>query len=180
MLKLKESHPIFYSFRRCPYAMRARLSLVISKTRVEIREVYLKEKPKEFLASSVSAFIYVAFNGLSVWLTATLFNNILTDFDELIKTQSLLTNSKASLNDQLKFWTNKLILRDTAIESLKVLCYTLIVSFLIKNIFLYIKNTPLQKSVSGPPNNMCSLLSASNIEFAAVKNSGLKFKLFSY
>ena len=95
------------------------------------------------LASSVSAFIYVAFNGLSVWLTATLFNNILTDFDELIKTQSLLTSSKASLNDQLKFWTNKLILRDTAIESLKVLCYTLIVSFLIKNIFLYIKNISL-------------------------------------
>ena len=54
---LKESPPIFYSFRRCPYAMRARLSLVISKTRVEIREVYLKEKPKEFLASSVSATV---------------------------------------------------------------------------------------------------------------------------
>ena len=35
--------------------------------------------------SSLSAFIYVAFNGLSVWLTATLFNNILTDFDELKK-----------------------------------------------------------------------------------------------
>ena len=95
------------------------------------------------LASSISAFIYVAFNGLSVWLTATLFNNILTDFDELIKTQSLLASSKASLNDQLKFWTNKLILRDTAIESLKVLCYTLIGSFLIKNFFLYIKNISL-------------------------------------
>ena len=54
---LKESPPIFYSFRRCPYAMRARLSLVISKTRVEIREVYLKEKPKEFLSSSVSATV---------------------------------------------------------------------------------------------------------------------------
>ena len=54
---LKESPPIFYSFRRCPYAMRARLSLVISKTRVEIREVYLKEKPNEFLASSVSATV---------------------------------------------------------------------------------------------------------------------------
>ena len=52
---LKESPPVFYSFRRCPYAMRARLSLVISKTRVELREVHLGEKPKEFLASSVSA-----------------------------------------------------------------------------------------------------------------------------
>ena len=95
------------------------------------------------LASSISAFIYVAFNGLSVWLTATLFNNILTDFEDLIKTQSFLMSSKDSLNDQLKFWTNKLILRDTAIESLKVLCYTLIGSFLIKNFFLYIKNISL-------------------------------------
>ena len=53
--------------------------------------------------SSLSAFIYVAFNGLSVWLTATLFNNILTDFDELLKSQILLSESKYSLNGQLKF-----------------------------------------------------------------------------
>ena len=49
--------PIFYSFRRCPYAMRARLSLVISKTKVQIREISLKEKPKEFLDSSLSATV---------------------------------------------------------------------------------------------------------------------------
>ena len=85
--------------------------------------------------SSLSAFIYVAFNGLSVWLTATLFNNILTDFDELIMNQNILASSKVSINDQLKYWTNQLILRNTAIESLKVLCYTLIGSFLIKNFF---------------------------------------------
>ena len=95
------------------------------------------------LLSSLSAFIYVAFNGLSVWLTATLFNNILTDFDELIINQNILISSKVSLNDQLKYWTNELILRSTAIESLKVLCYTLIGSFLIKNLFLYIKNISL-------------------------------------
>tara|TARA_B100001564_G_C20665469_1_gene683535 strand:+ start:427 stop:2256 length:1830 start_codon:yes stop_codon:yes gene_type:complete len=95
------------------------------------------------LLSSLSAFIYVSFNGLSVWLTATLFNNILTDFDELIMNQNILASSKVSLNDQLKYWTNKLILRSTAIESLKVLCYTLIGSFLIKNFFLYIKNISL-------------------------------------
>ena len=95
------------------------------------------------LSSSLSAFIYVAFNGLSVWLTATLFNNILTDFDKLIMNQNILANSKVSLNDQLKYWTNELILRDTAIESLRVLCYTLIGSFLIKNFFLYIKNISL-------------------------------------
>ena len=57
MSTLAQSYPIFYSFRRCPYAMRARLSLVVSKTKVEIREVLLKEKPKEFLDSSISATV---------------------------------------------------------------------------------------------------------------------------
>ena len=92
------------------------------------------------IVSTISAFIYVAFNGLSVWLTASLFNNILTDFEDLIINHNTLRNAKYTLNDQLKYWTNELILRDTALNSLKVLCYTIIGSFLFKNIFLYIKN----------------------------------------
>ena len=95
------------------------------------------------IVSTISAFIYVAFNGLSVWLTASLFNNILTDFEDLIINQANLRNTKVSINDQLKYWTNELILRDSALESLKVLCYTIIGSFLFKNIFLYIKNIAL-------------------------------------
>ena len=95
------------------------------------------------IVSTISAFIYVAFNGLSVWLTASLFNNILTDFEDLIINHDNLRNTKVTINDQLKFWTNELILRDTALESLKVLCYTIIGSFLFKNIFLYIKNITL-------------------------------------
>ena len=95
------------------------------------------------IVSTISAFIYVAFNGLSVWLTASLFNNILIDFEDLIINQNTLRNAKYTLNDQLKYWTNELILRDTALNSLKVLCYTIIGSFLFKNIFLYIKNITL-------------------------------------
>ena len=37
---------ILYSFRRCPYAMRARLAIAYSQVEVEIREVILKDKPK--------------------------------------------------------------------------------------------------------------------------------------
>ena len=95
------------------------------------------------IVSTVSAFIYVAFNGLSVWLTASLFNNILTDFEDLIINHDNLRNAKVSINDQLKYWTNELILRDSALASLKILCYTIIGSFLFKNIFLYIKNIAL-------------------------------------
>ena len=93
--------------------------------------------------SIVSAFIYVIFNSLSIWLTASLFNNILMDFDELVRNHDILTRTKISINDHLKYWTNEMILRDSPLESLKVLCLVLLGSFLVKNIFLYLKNISL-------------------------------------
>ena len=44
--------PILYSFRRCPYAMRARLALLAAGQVVEHREVALKNKPAEMLRVS--------------------------------------------------------------------------------------------------------------------------------
>ena len=44
--------PILYSFRRCPYAMRARLALAVSGTRYALREVKLSNKPAALLAAS--------------------------------------------------------------------------------------------------------------------------------
>lgn len=44
--------PVLYSFRRCPYAMRARLALAVSGEPHELREVVLKNKPAEMLAAS--------------------------------------------------------------------------------------------------------------------------------
>ena len=46
------SLPILYSFRRCPYAMRARMALIGSGTAVDIREVALRDKPAAMLAAS--------------------------------------------------------------------------------------------------------------------------------
>ena len=43
---------VLYSFRRCPYAMRARLALLASGVAYEHREVALKAKPAEMLAVS--------------------------------------------------------------------------------------------------------------------------------
>lgn len=40
---------ILYSFRRCPYAMRARLAIAISGLSVELREVVLRDKPTQLL-----------------------------------------------------------------------------------------------------------------------------------
>ncbi|OPX54442.1 glutathione S-transferase [Oceanospirillum multiglobuliferum] len=46
------SLPILYSFRRCPYAMRARLALIFAEQKVELREIVLKNKPVAMLALS--------------------------------------------------------------------------------------------------------------------------------
>lgn len=46
------SLPILYSYRRCPYAMRARMALHYAGIKVEIREIALRDKPKHMLAVS--------------------------------------------------------------------------------------------------------------------------------
>ncbi len=43
---------ILYSFRRCPYAIRARLAIALVKRSVELREVQLKNKPEAMLQAS--------------------------------------------------------------------------------------------------------------------------------
>jgi glutathione S-transferase len=51
--------PILYSFRRCPYAMRARLAIASSQRQCELREVVLKDKPAQLIALSPKATVPV-------------------------------------------------------------------------------------------------------------------------
>lgn len=44
--------PVLYSFRRCPYAIRARLAIKVSCLQIELREVVLADKPREMLLVS--------------------------------------------------------------------------------------------------------------------------------
>ena len=44
--------PILYSYRRCPYAMRARMALKYSGIQLEHREIALRDKPKSMLLAS--------------------------------------------------------------------------------------------------------------------------------
>ncbi len=44
--------PILYSFRRCPYAMRARMSIVRTNFQVELREVILRDRPEHMMEVS--------------------------------------------------------------------------------------------------------------------------------
>mgnify|MGYP000237258297 CR=1 FL=1 len=50
-------YPILWTFRRCPYAIRARLALVSAGVKVELREILLREKPQPFLDTSTSGTV---------------------------------------------------------------------------------------------------------------------------
>ncbi len=56
---MQQSFPVLYSFRRCPYAMRARLALSISGQHCTLREVVLRDKPAEMLTLSPKATVPV-------------------------------------------------------------------------------------------------------------------------
>jgi glutathione S-transferase len=49
--------PILYSYRRCPYAMRARMALRYSNIQIDIHEINLKNKPPHMLAVSAKATV---------------------------------------------------------------------------------------------------------------------------
>jgi len=54
-----EDLPILYSFRRCPYAMRARMSLLVSQQKCALREIVLRDKPQSMLEASAKAEVPV-------------------------------------------------------------------------------------------------------------------------
>lgn len=47
-----DKYPILYSFRRCPYAMRARMAIYQADIKCEYREVLLKDKPESMMSLS--------------------------------------------------------------------------------------------------------------------------------
>lgn len=57
------SDTILYTFRRCPYAIRARMALFAAKLRFEIREVVLKDKPSQLLETSPKGTVPVLVDG---------------------------------------------------------------------------------------------------------------------
>jgi glutathione S-transferase len=58
-ISAKQTLPILYSFRRCPYAMRARLAIAYTGVVVELREVELRNKPQAMLLISPKATVPV-------------------------------------------------------------------------------------------------------------------------
>lgn len=77
------THGILYSFRRCPYAMRARLAIAVSNSRVELREIKLSAKPEAMLAASPKGTVPVLVlpDGQVIEQSMDIMRNILTRND---------------------------------------------------------------------------------------------------
>lgn len=58
-----QSRPILWTFRRCPFAMRARLAIHASGVQVELREILLRDKPAAFLETSPKGTVPVIDTG---------------------------------------------------------------------------------------------------------------------
>ena len=51
-MRTEETLPVLYSLQNCPYAMRARLALLLAQQKVLLRAVTMKDKPAEMLLAS--------------------------------------------------------------------------------------------------------------------------------
>ena len=60
--KVRQEKPLLFSYRRCPYAMRARMALLSCDIDFDIFEISLKDKPKQMIEISpkgtVPVFVY--------------------------------------------------------------------------------------------------------------------------
>jgi len=101
------------------------------------------------LLSFVTSLIYVAFNSSSVWLTGSFTKVFFPEpkngeiHQGLPMAPATSEKSRGGVNEALKKFTDRLILRDTPVRSLKALCVMIFITFLLKNVFLYIKNVAI-------------------------------------
>lgn len=92
--------PILYSFRRCPYAMRARMALKLANLKCELREVELKNKPEEMLQISPKGTVPIL-----------VLNDVILDESNDIIQWAISNNPTIlmSLNDEQAQQTSKLV-----------------------------------------------------------------------
>lgn len=94
------SLPVLYSFRRCPYAMRARLALTLSGISCELREVVLRNKPAELLQASPKGTVPV----------------LITVSGQVIEQSLDIMLWALEQNDPQAYWPESAALRTQALE----------------------------------------------------------------
>lgn len=91
----------------------------------------------------LSSLLFVMFNSASVWLTASFVNVIFPEkYQETVQEQTAGNGiqEKIDLNTRIKNYSNKLLIRDNPYNSLKALCFIIVFTFFMKNVFFYLKN----------------------------------------
>lgn len=133
---------------------------------------------KALILGVMASLLFVAFNSASVWLTASFLNVLMPE--QQVQTQPDIPTDQApqniSANEKLKALTNRLIIRDTPMQSLKILCLTILIAFLLKNLFFYLKNISFGyiqlKIITDLRNQLYSHLHNLSLAFFHRKRSG--------
>jgi len=89
------------------------------------------------LLSVVLSTLVVSFEGLSLWFSASL---IQTLFDPVKEAMQRPEFSLSNLNAYLKYWTWQAIRRESVMDSLRLVCGLMAVTFIVKNILIYCKS----------------------------------------
>ena len=101
---MNTDYPVLYSFRRCPYAMRAQLAIMESGISVELREVILRNKPQQLLDISPKATVPVLLLKNGVVIDESL--DIMTWALSYRDTENWLNKESAEDIEQLIQWND--------------------------------------------------------------------------
>ena len=119
---MTSSYPCLYSFRRCPYAMRARLGILFAELQVELREITLKNKPPQMLAISPKGTVPVVqlLDGTVIEESREIMTWALVQRDSqgLLNAETLLeANALIDKNDnEFKYWLDRYKYADRHLE----------------------------------------------------------------
>ncbi|HMD67403.1 MAG TPA: ABC transporter ATP-binding protein [Chitinivibrionales bacterium] len=97
---------------------------------------YLKPYIPMLVLTVVLSLLVVTFESLSLWFFGPLIKSI---FKPESFTMARPAFSINNANEVLKYWTYLLVKRDNVFDTLKIVCLWLILFFLAKNIFSYVK-----------------------------------------
>jgi ATP-binding cassette, subfamily B, bacterial MsbA len=104
---------------------------------------YLKPYARQIIVIMIFNFLFVIFNALSIWMVApfvsTLFESQDTQVEQKIESEPEEEVSFFDLNEWLKSKIDHLFKRTDKIETLKLLCFLIFFTFLLKNMFAFLE-----------------------------------------
>ena len=104
---------------------------------------YLKPYARKIVVIMIFNFLFVIFNALSIWMVApfvsTLFDSQETQVEQEIESEPQEEVNFLDLNEWLKSKIDHLFKRTDKIETLKLLCFLIFFTFLLKNMFAFLE-----------------------------------------